>query len=35
MPSFAQMDTIAAKGRTLEAQVNAAATETDVLAVVW
>lgn len=34
-PRLAQMDVIAAKGHTLEARVNAAATEADVLAVVW
>lgn len=34
-PRLTQLDTIAAKGRTLEARVNAAATEADVLAVVW
>ncbi len=34
-PRLAQMDAIAAKGRTLEARVNAAATEAEVLAVIW
>lgn len=34
-PRLATLDAIAAKGRVLEARANAAATEADLLAVVW